>query len=835
MTRAFASHRFFAHKMISEIKSAEQLITCLKEFLEISNLNQDIRDSLSKTVVEFQFFNSVFQKYQTVVQKLRLSSHLDSDDRFLKMTSFYVNSHWMLFVLAMKEFLTGHLQSPETLLLLGAVTVEMLQSEDLISDHLMSHSGGCKVTNALVVSEVCAQYGIKNKELLVKSTGRLTGMIRGLKDSGFLGPKWNSAICIQQSADKLETLYQKSLQPDELDLRFFVRERQLKNSERPNGSAKATPMPKQKLVYKQYQPEVKLAKPRTLDYDSIMDEPPKVETIKPPSGMIFGNGGITDNCFQRMVQSPYRTPMHAPETPMTKAMELYNWFSEAVSKPYVGQDGNLLEEKEGTPLGRFVHLLDAELQVKIMTETIEKSILMFSDIETPRQRNGKPAGLQPDQVPKREEKQLLYLNFYYYLLEQFIIREEVKSGKELTVQGQHPAATALKSVTFHKSLVAYSMETLFYVLNQRHIEFQSILETINIKVCELYEQNIATLNFETLVPQTLKKHFFDIEKLILSYHIWEKQSPIYKRDLSGEYGLIFERAMVHAGKIVSSLGQTLGYPGQGMEKVWELFKEIMSEKRQFFTNRFIEQVILCCFYVVSKISGLGVKFQEIIVGFQKCFMSSSPSLINAIIFQCFVTEEERLDVITFYNRVFIVECEKLIHLLRSREGHVENQPMNSKRVEQSGYSFGGQSQVEEKIVGVRLAGTHEQNVSGRGMTGARSPQVQILGSVQAGQGKAVNVLRSPLRDLMSTPFLAYNKDGGGATLLGLMSSPNTNTLIKMGSPTLKMPVNSKKILNLRSIHDKEEPIRREHRAFEKKDAHVPKAYDTVEDKLRKFL
>lgn len=751
------------------------------------------------------------------------------------MTSYYVNSHWMLFVLAMKEFLAGHLQSPETLLLLGAVTVEMLQSEDLISDHLMSHSGGSKVTNALVVSEVCAQYGIKNKELLVKSTGRLTGMIRGLKDSGLLGPKWNSAICIQQSADKLEALYQKSLKPEELDLRFFVRERQTKSADRLNPAAKATPLPKQKLVYKQYQPEVKLAKPRTLDYDSIMDEPPKVETIKPPSGMVFGNGGITDNCFQRMVQSPYRTPMHAPQTPMTKAMELYNWFSEAVSKPYVSQDGNLLEEKEGTPLGRFVHLLDAELQVKIMAETIEKSIFMFSDIETPRQRNGKPSGLQPDQVPKREEKQLLYLNFYFHLLEQFILREEIKSGKDLAAQTHNPAVSALKSVTFHKTLVAYSMETLFYVLNQRHIEFQTILETIGVKVCELYEQNIAILNFETLVPQTLKKHFFDIEKLILSYHIWEKQSPIYKRDLSGEYALIFERAMVHAGKLVTALGQTLNFPVQGMEKVWELFKEIMTEKRQFFTNRFIEQVILCCFYVVSKINGLGVKFQEIIIGFQKCFMSCSPSLINAIIFQCFVSEEERLDVITFYNRVFIVECEKMIHVLRSRDAHAENQPMNSKRIEQSGYSFGGQSQVEEKIVGVRLAGAHEQNLTGRGMSGARSPQMHILGPGATVQAKPVSAMRSPLRDLMSTPFLAYNKDGGNSALLGLMSSPGTNTLFKMGSPALKMPVNSKKILNLRSIHDKDDPLKREHRAFEKKDPHIPKAYDTVEDKLRKFL
>lgn len=803
----------------------EEFLACLKEFLEVSSLNPDVRDELRREASEFQFFSSAFQKYKDVVNRLRLSSHMDSDKSFLKMTNFYVNSHWIIFVLTVKEFLGNAVQSPEALLLLASVTIEMMQSEDLISDHLMSQTGGGRVTNAVVVAEVCGQFGIKSRDLLVKSTGRVTEVIRGLKDKGVLGPRWNSVSSIQQSAEKLEAMYQRSMKVDDLDLRFFLRDRHARISERP-GAPKATPIHKQKLVYKQFQPEVKHSNPRSLDYDAILTDPPKIETPKPaPTPTSNASGvtafGLSDRCFQSMAQSPYRTPARPPATPMTRAMELYNWFTDAMAKPYVSEDGHLLQDRPGTPIDFFLNLLDAELQVRILNDTIQAKTGVLSEINTCQAK--RPSGLQPDQIPKREERQLLFLNFYYHLLETFIQREQQWQSADTSQLRHELLVKSLKSVIFHKTLLVYTMEALYYILNQRDTDFQSILEAVGLNVCQLYETNIASLNFETLVPATLRKHFFDVEKLILSYHIWERRSPIFRKELTQEYSVIFERAMVHSGKIVASLGQALNYSRGGLERVWELFGKILAEKRAFLAGRFIEQVLLCCFYLVSKISGLGVKFQDIIVAFQKSCTWASTSLVNTIVFHCLVAEEQRTDVISFYNGVFIGECEKIINTVRSKPSNPENMPPNGK-----GHDLGGLG--DQKAGSPRGMVGLDTGVGLKSFAMAKSPPLCQPGAPQT---KGLDVLKSPLRDLLSTPFVAYNKESMMSSQLGGVGSP-LGMMMRIGSPLMKMPVHSKKILDLRAGDHKDEGGRNQ-RAFEKKEAFVPVGFDNLEEKLKKFM
>jgi hypothetical protein len=777
----------------------------------------------------------LFQKYREVVNRLRLSSHLEGEDKFLKMTVFYVNSHWILSVLAIQRFLGKGELGAEAVPLLAAATITMLGSEDLISDHLICMGKGAKVTQTDTWNEVCSAYGHINREAIAKSVNQVSDIIGGLREDGTLGSKWNSASLIQQSAEKIEAVYQRSLSADDIDLRFFLKEGSPKNI----GASSlfpGTPLHKQKLVHKQYQPEPKNCNPRSLDYDEIIGqmqppETPKTQVklnIQPVQSSALG---FTDTCFQRMVQSPYRAPAHPPATPLTKAMELTTWFAEAVSKPYVSQDGSLLEPRVKSPLFLFAQLAEADAKHTNLQDVILEKTSLLSQINTPRANKG-AQGLKPDQIPKHEDKQLLYLNFYYYFLEAFITREQQWKGGENDSRRLDTLSKALVSPTFHKTLLVYAMEALYYVLNQKDVEFQAILDTIGLNVYRLYETNIGVLNFETLVPSTLRKHFFDVEKLILSFHIWEPQSPIFKKELTPEFNLIFERAMIHAGKLVASLGQQLQYSRPTLEKIWELFTKILATKRTFLAGRFMEQVVLCSFYVTSKIGGLGTKFQDVIVAFQKCYTWASPSLVNAVVFQCLVSGEERTDVISFYNKVFIGECEKMISQVRTKLSNPENVPMNGRRDENvaMGSLFGNLEARMGSPIGIVVKdGTKRMNQ----VAGMKSPPAAGHGlrTIQGGQG--LDVLSSPLRDLMSTPFLAYNKNTGSVGQLTNMGSP-VGMMLRIGSPSLKMPTHSKRILDLKGVEAKEDAPKRL-RGFEKKETFVPVGFENFEDKLKKFI
>ncbi|KAK3228768.1 hypothetical protein Dsin_000649 [Dipteronia sinensis] len=116
---------------------------------------------------------------------------------------------------------------------------------------------------------------------------------------------------------------------------------------------------------------------------------------------------------------------------------------------------------------------------------------------------------------------------------------------------------------------------------------------------------------------------------------------------------------------INGMVERLQLSQQIRESVYCLFQQILSQRTSLFFNRHIDQIILCCFYGVAKISQLNLTFREIIYNYRK-----QPQCKPQVFRSVFVdwssarqngrTEQDHVDIITFYNKVFVPVVKPLL-------------------------------------------------------------------------------------------------------------------------------------------------------------------------------
>ncbi|KAG8501834.1 hypothetical protein CXB51_004110 [Gossypium anomalum] len=121
---------------------------------------------------------------------------------------------------------------------------------------------------------------------------------------------------------------------------------------------------------------------------------------------------------------------------------------------------------------------------------------------------------------------------------------------------------------------------------------------------------------------------------------------------------------------INGMVERLQLSQQIRESVYSLFQKILNQRASLFFNRHIDQIILCCFYVVAKISQLRLTFKEIICNyrkqpqckpqvFQSVFVDRSSARRNGR------TGQDNVDIIAFYNEIFVPSIKPLLGELGS--------------------------------------------------------------------------------------------------------------------------------------------------------------------------
>ncbi|KAJ0263884.1 Retinoblastoma-related protein 1 [Hirschfeldia incana] len=118
---------------------------------------------------------------------------------------------------------------------------------------------------------------------------------------------------------------------------------------------------------------------------------------------------------------------------------------------------------------------------------------------------------------------------------------------------------------------------------------------------------------------------------------------------------------------INGMVERLQLSQQIRESVYRLFQNVLTQRTSLLFNRHIDQIILCCFYGVAKISQMSLTFREIIYNYRKQ-PQCKPLVFRSVYvesYQCRRQGQGRVgpdhvDIITFYNEIFIPAVKPLL-------------------------------------------------------------------------------------------------------------------------------------------------------------------------------
>ncbi|XP_078175656.1 retinoblastoma-related 1 isoform X1 [Carex rostrata] len=149
---------------------------------------------------------------------------------------------------------------------------------------------------------------------------------------------------------------------------------------------------------------------------------------------------------------------------------------------------------------------------------------------------------------------------------------------------------------------------------------------------------------------------------------------------------------------IRTMCERMGLSQDVSEKVFCLVQGILTQNTFLFFNRHIDQIILCSIYGVSKISNLSLTFKEIIFNYRKEPQCKSQSFRSVFIHwpsrsNTGKTGVEYVDIITFYNEVFVPTVKPLLVELGPTCQKRNNKPVEERSTANGGQQLPGSPRV----------------------------------------------------------------------------------------------------------------------------------------------
>ncbi|XP_008797098.2 retinoblastoma-related protein-like isoform X2 [Phoenix dactylifera] len=144
-------------------------------------------------------------------------------------------------------------------------------------------------------------------------------------------------------------------------------------------------------------------------------------------------------------------------------------------------------------------------------------------------------------------------------------------------------------------------------------------------------------------------------------------SPTGEGETCAETGIkvFYSKILKLAAIRIRSLSERLQLSQQFSECMYCLIQRILYQRTALFFNRHIDQLILCSFYGVAKVLQLGLTFKNIVNNYRK-----QPQCKPQVFQSIFVNwpsanhngrmVQEHVDIITFYNEIFIPTVKPLL-------------------------------------------------------------------------------------------------------------------------------------------------------------------------------
>ena len=180
------------------------------------------------------------------------------------------------------------------------------------------------------------------------------------------------------------------------------------------------------------------------------------------------------------------------------------------------------------------------------------------------------------------------------------------------------------------------------------------------------------------MPVPIKRHFKSIENRIICCIAWQNSSVILnvikkmirkdKASSHPSHDLFFKRVLTLTAHKIMELCDRLGLQEINKEHIWTSMKHVLSEKTEMLTNRHLDQLILCTIYGVCKTQQLSISFNNIITVYSELYQEDE---VVEVIARIPGEKDENLDIIKFYNSVYIGQMKKYLFSMASQSEPAE--------------------------------------------------------------------------------------------------------------------------------------------------------------------
>ena len=256
------------------------------------------------------------------------------------------------------------------------------------------------------------------------------------------------------------------------------------------------------------------------------------------------------------VNLPPPSPFIPPPTPMSMAMELNNWFvdlietidnpfelvinsvSEYVLKSFDARTKDALEVTRRMFDHRNIGTI-SNLGMQFINENFE---------------------LQEAAYEKTEEKnsKIEELSKFYQIVISRILNKEIE--KNNNIEG------LLMNEEFLRGIYSCCLEALLYLHSVVSINFEEVLDISGITAFDFWKVINSFSQFDTNIPQSLRRHFREIEVKIISHLSWKEGSKInsaikqliIKAEDSSDTNLFLRRLLSHSANRLLEICNSLG-------------------------------------------------------------------------------------------------------------------------------------------------------------------------------------------------------------------------------------------------------------------------------------
>ncbi|XP_020581305.1 retinoblastoma-related protein-like isoform X2 [Phalaenopsis equestris] len=251
----------------------------------------------------------------------------------------------------------------------------------------------------------------------------------------------------------------------------------------------------------------------------------------------------------------------------------------------------------------------------------------------------------------------------------------------------------------------------------------------------------------------------------------------------------FSKILKLAAIRIKSLCERLGVPQHFLEHVYFLIQQILSQRTALFFNRHIDQLILCSIYGVNKILNLDLTFKAIIYNYRKQPQSRTQVFrsvyVNWSSIQNTKKGHEHIDIITFYNEVFIPSVKPLLVELGSSKVENSNSLAQDKSNNPIGHipssprlaNFPNLPDMSPK----KVSASHNVYVSPLRQSKMDALLAPSSKSYYACVGESTHAFQSPSKDLMVINSRLNCGGGGGRRVGGRLNFDLVSDSIVAGS------------------------------------------------------